>query len=161
MEDIVWTSRFQRGKSAIKLSELKHVPLFEGLSGREVKELGGIAYIRKYKDGETIFAKGDPGHGLFILMRGAVEVYLKKGTKEKVFGTYEPYQYFGEYALIKDNTRNASARAVGETIMCYLFRDDLRQLLLKNPKLCVQFYTRILGQLIDKLGEANARLLRK
>ena len=58
-----------------------------------------------FAKGETIFAEGDVGTTMYVLLRGAVELLIDG----KVFETLGPGEPFGELALIDRAPRNATA----------------------------------------------------
>jgi len=48
---------------------MKAVPLFEGLSDRQLESLSRAFPRRSYGAGETIFRDGEPAEGFYILLR--------------------------------------------------------------------------------------------
>ena len=72
--------------------------------------------------GEVIFREGDKGNVAYVVQSGAVEVYRSSAAGEKVLGTVGKGGIFGEMALIDDEPRMASARAVEETTVIVVSR---------------------------------------
>jgi CRP-like cAMP-binding protein len=62
---------------------------------------------RSFSAGEVIFAKGDPGEGLFVVREGSVA--LKDG--DRLVETVRAPGLFGEMALIEHETRSLTALA--------------------------------------------------
>jgi len=105
--------------------ELK-VPLFDGLSDSEVRELLDLADRRSFDSGHVIISEGDPGTALFIVADGWVRV--EKATieqKQELLTSLGPGECFGELSLVDREPRSASVRAVGRTTVDALDRDRL------------------------------------
>ncbi len=135
----IQTYFFQKRKPKV-VDALKKVRLFRGLTEKQVKTLAKNSYLRRYKDEELVFYKNEPAYGLFIVLKGSVEI--REGKKLLV--TYRPYNSFGEFAMLRDATRAADAITKGETVLCYLFKEDLNSLFLKDPKMCIKMYQNLL-----------------
>ncbi len=69
-----------------------------------------------YYPGDKLFSEGDSGDGAFIIESGDVEVYRTEQGKEIRLGVVGPGSILGEMALIDDEPRMASARAVNQTV---------------------------------------------
>jgi CRP/FNR family cyclic AMP-dependent transcriptional regulator len=108
-----------------KFSFLVKVPLFSGLTERQLKRLATRFIEREYKAGETIVTQGKGGVGLFIITSGKAEALVEApdGTKT-VVNTFGPTDFFGEIALLDDGPRTASVVAVEDTCCLVLSRDD-------------------------------------
>jgi CRP-like cAMP-binding protein len=86
---------------------------------------------RKYAPGEEIIVQGEKGDFYYIIKTGRVAV-LKRGKNDA-----EPKQVallasgdgFGEEALIRDDPRNATCRAMEETTVYALDKVDFSQIL--------------------------------
>lgn len=67
--------------------------------------------VKTFHPGDIIYAKGDiPDFG-YILMSGAVQITTLRNGEKLVLGELEPYQLFGELALIEHFPRPVSATA--------------------------------------------------
>jgi NADH dehydrogenase len=65
-----------------------------------------------YPAGDYIFHQGDPGHDLFVIEEGEVEVCRARDHgAEEVIAIMGPGDFFGEIALIEERPRTASVRA--------------------------------------------------
>src|SRR5260370_6605579 len=69
--------------------------------------------LMRYGAGQTIFNLGDPGHALYIIRSGEVEIYVKNDQGEKiVLETARPGDIFGEVSLLDDGPRTAWVAAI-------------------------------------------------
>ncbi|RAU23392.1 hypothetical protein CU669_04485 [Paramagnetospirillum kuznetsovii] len=67
--------------------------------------------VRIYRPGETIYRKGDTPDFGYILMSGTVQITTPRHGETLVVGELEPYQLFGELALIERFPRPVTATA--------------------------------------------------
>jgi NADH dehydrogenase len=65
-----------------------------------------------YEPGEAIFAEGDAGDSLFMILSGEVEVQKRLGARTETIGTLKAGEYFGEMALLGRQPRSAGTRAL-------------------------------------------------
>ena len=86
---------------------LKHVPLFHGLSEKELKSLANNFTERTFTEGQELTHEGSGGVGFFVLESGEARVTVD-GQERRTLG---PGDYFGEIALIDGGTRSATITA--------------------------------------------------
>lgn len=111
------------------LSEIEHL---RELSAGELAALAEKIDLNRYKPGQVIFNLGDPGHALYIVRAGEVEIYVKNDQGEKiVLETARPGDIFGEVSLLDDGPRTAWVAAISEVEVLRLnrshFEDYVRQ----------------------------------
>jgi len=121
---------------------LKAVPLLSKLSDAERAKLGGAVKEKNFQNGQKIITQGDPGHGFYIIRRGACSVVRTddEGTRHEL-ATLKDGDVFGEAALINDAKRGATVSAQGQVSTFYLEREDFEALFGKS-RLNVQFAKR-------------------
>ena len=135
------------------------IPLFEGLSHRELQEVDRLLQHKTYQSGELIFQQDNPGVGLFIVVTGSVEVKHEEddGTVLEL-ATAKPGEFFGELALLDDAPRTASAVAVDQTSVVALFRTDLLALSETRPRLGVKILMQLSQIVAERLRRTNRAL---
>jgi NADH dehydrogenase len=94
----------------------------------------GISQLH-FEPGEIIFNEGDVGDFLYIITRGEVEVYNKSGH----LANLGPGQYFGEMALLREATRNATIRCIKSTNVLALTKKDFGTLIANFKELRQNF----------------------
>ncbi len=110
---------------ADKLSFLVKVPLFSGLTERQIKKLAKRFISRDYKAGDAIVTQGKGGAGMFTITSGKAEAVVESTDGDKtVVNTFGPMDFFGEIALLDDGPRTASVVAVKDTECLILSRED-------------------------------------
>jgi len=106
---------------------------------------------------EIIFRTGDPGTGMYFIIRGSADVVNAAGQqlKELTQGTY-----FGEIALISGSSRLATVVATSFMLMAFFDRVAFQDLIKQHPEMlatltkhCSQYTGDLLmQQFIDRLG---------
>ncbi len=109
--------------------QLRRIPLFTHLGGREIDELETLADEIAVPDGQTLTREGETGHEFFIVLSGAVSVEI--GDREVArLGTGD---FLGEIALVDGKPRSATTRAVGETRLLVVGHREFNQLMADFP----------------------------
>jgi len=92
------------------LSEIGHL---RQLGENERAALSEEIDLVRYTAGQIVFNYGDPGHALYIVRSGEVEIYIKNDQGEKiVLEISKPGDIFGEVSLLDDGPRTAWVAAV-------------------------------------------------
>jgi CRP/FNR family transcriptional regulator/CRP/FNR family cyclic AMP-dependent transcriptional regulator len=120
---------------------LAQVPLFAELPPDRLRELAQMCRRRVYQRGETIFHKGDPGSGLYILTGGQVKIVLPSETgEEALLAVLEAGDFFGELALFDGLPRSATVVAVQNAEVLVLHRDDFLGFVARNPEVAIALF---------------------
>ncbi|HWS89070.1 MAG TPA: FAD-dependent oxidoreductase [Pyrinomonadaceae bacterium] len=65
-----------------------------------------------FEPGQEVFAQGDLGDRVYIIVRGRAAVLREEGGRTFKLAVLGPGEFFGEMAVLGDTTRNATVRAV-------------------------------------------------
>ena len=126
---------------------IKKVPLFSGLSDRELKQISQSMKERTFGAGDTVTQEGKGGIGFFVIADGTSKVSIG-GTEVRTFG---PGDYFGEVALIADIDRTATITAESD-LTCYGMTSwDFRPLVEGNAAIA----WKMLQVMAERLKEAQ------
>jgi len=126
---------------------IKSVPLFSGLSDRELKQISQSMKERTFGAGDTVTQEGKGGIGFFVIADGTAKVSIG-GTEVRTFG---PGDYFGEVALIADIDRTATITAESD-LTCYGMTSwDFRPLVEGNAAIA----WKMLQVMAERLKEAQ------
>jgi len=156
----VWQNIFRKKnkESHLKLT-LHQVPVFEGLSDRELSQIEAIVYNRNYRKGESIFQEDTPGLGMYIILKGEVVITgTSNGESEIELARLRSGDFFGEVSLIDDANRSASAKAVTPCELVAFFRDELMEILTRSPKLGNKIILNLARIIAQRLRQTNELL---
>ena len=131
-----------------RLQLLEKVPLFAGLSRRQLGKLLVKLFEKEYEAGETIFLEGEPGKALFIVLDGRVSICRAGPEGEHRLATLAPGAYFGELALIDDLPRSATARADEHSALLILYKSHFDDLIEGHSTIAI----RVMGNLLKALA---------
>jgi CRP/FNR family cyclic AMP-dependent transcriptional regulator len=103
------------------LNEVEHL---RELNQEEKAALAEKIDLLRYSTGQAVFNYGDPGHAMYIVRSGEVEIFVKNDQGEKiVLETSRPGDIFGEVALLDGGTRTAWVAALGDVELLRLDRE--------------------------------------
>jgi CRP-like cAMP-binding protein len=91
---------------------LRKVPLFQGLSDKQLQSISTELTERRFTEGQDLIAEGAGGVGLFIIESGEAKVTVG-GDERRTLG---PGDYFGEIALIDGGLRTATITATTDGV---------------------------------------------
>ncbi len=115
-------------KQNAKVEALGHVPLFEGLSKKELTELARVTDELEVEAGTVLCREGRIGNEFFVLVDGTVEV-----TREgQLLSTRSGGEFVGEIALLVTSHRTATVRTVTPLRCIVLTRGNFRRVLDEN-----------------------------
>jgi CRP/FNR family cyclic AMP-dependent transcriptional regulator len=135
---------------------LAKVPLFSTLNERELQALAERVDELREPTGTVLFHAGDPGDALYIVINGAVEVFVVNPTGDRiVMERATEGQFFGEISLLDSGPRSAGAEVTADLHALVVDRGDLAQFLVACPTATLD----LLAAMGRRLRE-TARLLR-
>jgi CRP-like cAMP-binding protein len=107
--------------------------------------------IRTFKAGDAIFALGDSGEEMFIILEGTVAVFVGG----RVVMTLGPGEIVGEMALVDDDhTRTATVKAESDVKVAPVDRRQFEFLVRNHPT----FATEVMKTIADRLRKMNEYL---
>lgn len=136
---------------------LAQIPLFDTLAAEDLEALAGRMTERHFKASEKVFDKDDQGSSMYIVLSGAVQIFLPGSTPEEppvILKDARTGEYFGELSLFDDKPRSASVAATVDTTLLELTRADFGDHLSKSKNAAMT----ILAEMAERLRETNALL---
>ncbi|HTG42900.1 MAG TPA: ATP-binding protein [Verrucomicrobiae bacterium] len=120
------------------MAGLERSKLFSSLNDEEIGALGASCQERRFSAGEQIFREGDSGDGVYVVNEGLVQISaLVSPTERRVLSRIKPGDFFGEMAVLDGEPRSGSAIAEQATLLCFIPREKLLDLIEKSPRLAV------------------------
>jgi CRP/FNR family transcriptional regulator, cyclic AMP receptor protein len=120
------------------MTDLRSVPLFEGVAEAELRALAERTVTRSYPKQAIIVSEGDDTDSLYLILAGRVKVYLSdEAGKELILAIKGPGQYFGEMVL-DSQPRSASVMTLEPSQFAILSRADFKAFLLRHAEVALQ-----------------------
>jgi hypothetical protein len=135
---------------------LQDAPVFGQLSTQQIVALADLLQEQSLKQDERVFALGEEGVGLYLVLEGRVE--LRRG--ELLLDEIGPGGFFGELSALDGLPRSADAVASEDTAVLRLERDDLLSMVEEVPGLAiglVQLLSARVRRLQERLDETGAQ----
>ena len=137
---------------------------FSSLSPSLRHDILRCAYVKRYKDGELISARGDAPEEWLSCARGAIRVSSTSISGKQVTLTYvEPGIWVGDVAIFDGERRTHDSYAHGDTTLLCVSRADLRKILSQHVELyeaLLRLHARRIRQLFGLVEDLNTLPLR-
>ena len=106
------------------------VPLFSGLNANEIADIMRLLRAQQVEPGATIVRRGEPGHSMYFIAAGEVEIELPHERIRLGVG-----HFFGEVAVLRRARRSANVTALVRTSLLVLDAQDLHELMERDPRI--------------------------
>ena len=116
-----------------KVLFLKSIDLFRALPSEELAQIAEIAEEQAFVAGDPVFAEGEPGDALYLVVEGAVRVH--RGDKQ--LAQLGVRDVVGEMAVLDGEPRSASVTVVKDAALLKIGRDDFRDILSERPEIAM------------------------
>ena len=124
---------------------LAEVPLFEGLSKKELRLISQLATYVEEPAGAVLTEEGMSGREFFVVLDGWIEVY----HDGRIIADYGPGYVFGEIALIDDRPRTATVVAKTPVTLDVIAQREFWAMLDQVPKLSKKLLKVVARRLAD------------
>lgn len=136
----------------------RNVPIFHGLSSRQLARVMLAMQKRTYRSGEILFEEGQVGKAVFIIKTGQVELSRSGPSGHRSLGVLGPGQMFGEMALLEQMLRTATATVVEDGEISLLYTATLEALVRDHPHIGVKLLRNMAIMLSALLRKTNREL---
>ena len=134
---------------------LAEVDIFQDLSPSEMDAIAARAPMQTVVAGTVFYSPEQRTEVLFILKQGLVRLFrLSLTGKALTTAVVAPGTIFGEMAIIGQRMHDQFAEALEDCVICLMSKEDVRQLLLNDPRIAA----RIAETLGKRLAEMEQRL---
>ncbi len=138
---------------------LARAGLFQGVAPEAAEALASMLEYADYTRGEQVFAEGEQGDTLFIVLTGKVKIGRRAADgRENMLSVMGPSDMFGELSLFDPGPRTASATVVTESRLASLAHTSLRPWLSDRPEIAEQLL-RVLARRLRRTNDALADLI--
>lgn len=144
---------------------LKQAEIFTGLGEDQLQKIARAGEKKKVADGELVFREGERGHEVYIVLDGRIQITVEMSlpTEQAPVHTVTEGKVFGEFALVSDHERSASARAIKDTEVFAFSRESFLKLADEDPhlgyKVLHELGQILVGRLIKTTKELRSSLM--
>jgi CRP/FNR family cyclic AMP-dependent transcriptional regulator len=130
------------------IRSLAEIPLFAGLNEQELSVVSERVRQRRYKEGDTIFHRDDPGVALYVILSGKVKIHNETPDGgDLMIAVLTPGDFFGELAVIDGEERSADATTLEPTELLMLTKQDMHDIIQRHPKIGLNLLVTLSGRL--------------
>jgi CRP/FNR family cyclic AMP-dependent transcriptional regulator len=139
---------------------LQKTVLFKGSNREELELATGLFQERQLKPNAAVFTEKMPAESLYIIKSGSVRITMMAGEgEEKSLLLLGPGEFFGELALLQEESRMVSARAETACELLMLSRKDFQALTDLDPRTAARVLS-AMAKLLAMRVKAYSRLFR-
>jgi cAMP-dependent protein kinase regulator len=108
---------------------ISKVELLQDLDTYEKNNFCDVLESELFEPGQVVVKQGERGTKFYFIEEGEAEALKEKDGKQEVVFKCKENDYFGELALLRDEPRAATVKAVGKLRVCSIERDVFKRLL--------------------------------
>lgn len=116
-----------------KVLFLKSIDLFSQIPGEDLAHVALIASEEQRDGGEEVFAEGEGGDALFLVLDGKVRVH----RRDKTIAELGERECFGEMALLDAAPRSATVTALTDVSLLRIAREDFQEIMSEKHEIAV------------------------
>ena len=138
---------------------VRKAPLFTALDEAAAVSLRANMDSVKISKGSVLFAEGDEGDHLYVIVEGKLKLGTSSGDgRGNLLSILGPGEMFGELSLFDPGPRTSTATAVTDAKLLSLGQEKLLPWLATNPNVSLQLLAR-LAQRLRRTNEAVGDLV--
>lgn len=135
------------------LAFIANLPLFRELSAQQQAAIAERTRQLRLARGETLFRRGDPAAGTYIVCTGRVKLsFVSPSGVEKVIEIIEPGHSFGEAVMFLEAPHVVSAQALADSLLLLVPKETVFEQIERDPA----FARRMLAGLSRRLHQLVA-----
>ncbi len=129
---------------------------FPGLPEEAIQKLRNFAVKKSYPPQTILCREGEPADTFYVVIKGRVIVTRDmEGDDDFVMGFLGPGQYFGEMALLSDDTRSATVTTIVDSECLEITKDQFEEVFGASPAVARS----ILNTLINIVRQTDQRAI--
>ncbi|GFG62447.1 putative Crp/Fnr-family transriptional regulator [Mycolicibacterium murale] len=138
---------------------LARAGIFQGVEPSAVSALTKQLQPVDFPRGHTVFAEGEPGDRLYIIISGKVKIGRRSPDgRENLLTIMGPSDMFGELSIFDPGPRTSSATTITEVRAVSMDRDALRAWIADRPEIAEQLL-RVLARRLRRTNNNLADLI--
>lgn len=114
---------------------LAGVPLFKALDASTLARLAAVTTRRPLTRGQTLFRKGDPATGMYVVVYGEIKLIATTPARgRRLAGIVGPGRSFGEPVMFLERPAVVEAQAASDALLLHLPQQAVFDEIERNPK---------------------------
>jgi len=104
-------------------------------------------FAREFPEGTVLFGEGQPGHVMYIVITGEIEIRRRVGDSERVLAVLGAGEFFGEMAILSGRPRSATAVARSAARLLVIDGTTFEAMLRARPEIALRLVKALAGRL--------------
>jgi aspartate ammonia-lyase len=138
--------------------QLRSLSFVEGLTDTALHQLSHLLQPAEYACDAVLYSQGDERKIMAIVVSGAVAIEKPLNGRPIRVATLGPGEAVGEGLLLNDATHGTTARALTDTSVLLLSRDDVAKMLRETPTLYAALVGRAARAIAQRLAAVDATM---
>ncbi|HZT78204.1 MAG TPA: mechanosensitive ion channel family protein [Vicinamibacterales bacterium] len=135
---------------AVAAHALAAHPIFGFLGADRIDALVAESLVARFSPGEHVVEQDAPGESMFLVVRGHVDVVIRRDGRSDVVARLGPGECFGEMSVLTGEPRVATVVARGELEVVEITKDAVARLVTSHPDVITR-----LSELLGERQRAN------
>ena len=141
-----------------KLSDLRKLPAFKGLTADAMNTLLETASKRLVAGGEYVFRENEPASSLVIFSEGVAVEFKRAGEVDCLLSYYESPAVLGESSFLENSCRSTSLYANEDCWVTEIDNHHLQSLMDSSPQQYEALFANLGKELGRKISSMNEKL---
>ena len=141
-----------------EIDKFKGMELFADFNHEEMEKLARVCFVKKYREGQTLFVAGMPGDLMYLVLGGQLEIYRPQPGGEKHIAFVEPGEVSGEGSMVLEGTRSTHCRVTKDSEVLLLTKNFFHDLERNHPTIANKMLKYFLKTNIMRLRQGNSHL---
>jgi len=137
-----------------KREALARISLFSKLEPKSLDRLADLSVPKSFPKDTLLVKEGTLGPGMFVITSGRVEIYTGEGENRTTLNVVDSDTVVGEMALVDDEYRSATVRALELTECLVISRDSFNTLLCQEPGVGMA----VMSVLAERIRQAQSKV---
>lgn len=134
------------------MTSLHKFTFFQHIDEKHIEAVVRFFQLAKYKKGDIVIRKGDPGGHFYIIAQGVVNVLNDAGI---IISTLQTGEVFGEMSLICNDAVNATIQVVEPTSILHIDQRNFKKILDRYPSIQL-FFSRLMAERLKASNQIRA-----
>jgi len=138
---------------------IQELDLFGGIEDNIVEEIVGVMVTESYEAGDVVFKTGDPADDFYILVSGAINIYIA-GEGKAASVALKQGNAFGWSSLAGRDVYSSTVECAEASKLYRINKDALDRVLRQHPATGMLFYKRLAGLIGERVISCHKKLVK-